>query len=407
MKKFLFIILSACVLFSCSNRPQSTEDTSDKKAKYIFLFVGDGMGHSIVSATESYLSYKAGKIGGEQLTMTSFPIAGDATTYSDNAIVTCSAAGGTAIACGVKTSNGKLGRTPDGAPARSIAFDLKEDGYKIGIMSSVPINHATPAAFYSTPESRKHYYQIIEALPESGFEFFASTGFLGFYPEDSNLPDCEALVESKGYEVVWGREELANLDPSVKNVVICNAENRGKNAKDYDDGSKANPENFTLPEMVSEAIDFLSDDQPFFIMCEGGHIDWAAHSNKIMPAIAGVIEMDEAVKVAYEFYKKHPEETLIVITADHETGGVALGYGEDWDNNKPKWQVFEEAWIAADQSNTLSTEENSQLNAKGNIGWTTTYHTGAEVPVYAIGKGAEKFCGRIDNTDIKGKILGE
>ena len=78
-----------------------------------------------------------------------------------------------------------------------------------------------------------------------------------------------------------------------------------------------------------------------------------------------------------------------------------------WDNNKPKWQVVESAWLEADMSNTLSEEENSKLNEKGRIGWTTTYHTGAEVPVYAIGKGAEKFCGRIDNTDIKGKILGE
>ena len=407
MKKILVLFLAAMTVMSCCNNPKTADKADNSKAKYIFLFVGDGMGHSIVSATESYLSYKAGKIGGEQLTMTSFPIAGDASTYSDNAIVTCSAASGTAIACGVKTSNGKLGRTPDGAPARSVAFDLKEDGYKIGIMSSVPINHATPAAFYSTPESRKHYYQIIEQLPESGFEFFASTGFLGFYPQDTTKLNCEALVESQGYEVVWGKEELANLDPAVKNVVICNAENKGRNAKDYDDGSKVNPENFTLPEMMNAALEFLTDEEPFFIMCEGGHIDWAAHSNKIMPAIAGVIEMDEAVKVAYEFYLEHPDETLIVITADHETGGVALGYGPDWDHNKPQWEVVENAWLEADQSNTLSEEENSKLNAEGRIGWTTTYHTGAEVPVYAIGKGAEKFCGRIDNTDIKGKILCE
>ena len=103
MKKILFLFLAATLVFSCTNKANTAEDTTDKRAKYIFLFVGDGMGHSIVSATESYLSYKAGKIGGEQLTMTTFPIAGDATTYSDNAIVTCSAAAGTAIACGVKT----------------------------------------------------------------------------------------------------------------------------------------------------------------------------------------------------------------------------------------------------------------------------------------------------------------
>ena len=144
----------------------SCTQKEEERAKYVFLFIGDGMGNSHVSVTESYLSWKAGKLGGEQLTMTTFPIAGDATTYSDNAIVTCSAAAGTAIACGVKTSNGKLGRTPDGTPARSIAFDLKEDGYKIGIMSSVPITHATPAAFYASTPDRGDGYGIMKQIPE-------------------------------------------------------------------------------------------------------------------------------------------------------------------------------------------------------------------------------------------------
>jgi alkaline phosphatase len=407
MKKILLLSVVVFMAFSCANKTQAPEGNNNKKAKYIFLFIGDGMGHSIVSATESYLSYKAGKIGGEQLTMTSLPVTGDVTTYSHESIITCSAAAGTAIACGVKTTEGQVGRTPDGTPARSIAYELKDEGYKIGIMSSVPINHATPAAFFSTPENRNDYYGITEAMSVSGFEFFASTGFLGYYPDDKTKPDSEALVESNGYEVVWGREELADLSPEVKKVVLCNPGNKGKGADNYEIGSKVNPDNFTLPEMLSTAIEFLSDEEPFFIMCEGGHIDWAAHSNKVMSSIAGVIEMDDAVKVAYEFYKKHPEETLIVITADHETGGISLGYGEDWDNSKPKWNVFEEAWNAAGQSNTLSSEENRRLNAEGHIGWTTSYHTGANVPLYAVGKGAEKFCGRLDNTDIKGKILGE
>lgn len=404
MKNIILLLAAAITAFSCKDNTQNSGVTDNGKAKYIFLFIGDGMGHSIVSATESYLSYKAGKVGGEQLTMTSFPVMGDVTTYSYDSIITCSAAAGTAIACGVKTSEGKVGRTPDGTPLKSIAYDLKEEGYKIGIMSTVPINHATPAAFYSTPENRNEYYQITEAMSDSGFEFFASAGFLGYYPSDSTEPDSEALAESKGYEVVWGRDELADLAPKIKNVVICNAENKGKDANNYDT-SKSSPDNFTLAEMLSTAIEFLSDEAPFFIMCEGGYIDWDAHSNKVMPTITGVIEMDDAVKVAYEFYKKHPEETLIVITADHDTGGMSLGYGEDWDHSKPEWDVFEDAWNAAEQSHTLSPEENRRLNAEGHIGWTTSYHTGANVPLYAVGKGAEKFGGRLDNTEIKGRIL--
>ena len=192
--KVFIAVLALLGIFGC----QEKKEAADQKAKYIFYFIGDGMGHSIISVTESYLSYKAGKLGGEQLTMTTFPVTGDVTTYSDNSIVTCSAAAGTALACGVKTTNGFLGRTPDGVPAKSIAFDLKEEGYKVGIMSSVPINHATPAAFFATPENRNKYYEITQAIPESGFEFFASTGFIGFYPADETLPDSEALLESKG-----------------------------------------------------------------------------------------------------------------------------------------------------------------------------------------------------------------
>ena len=182
-------------------------------------------------------------------------------------------------------------------------------------------------------------------------------------------------------------------------------------------GRETDPENYVsdgaescdvrLAEMLEMGMEVIGDEKPFFIMCEGGNIDWAAHANKTMSMVMDILEFEEAIEVALEFYKKHPDETLIVVTADHETGGVALGYGPDWDHNKPQWQVVENAWLEAGQSNTLSEEENSKLNAEGRIGWTTTYHTGAEVPVYAIGKGAEKFCGRIDNTDIKGKILCE
>ena len=120
-----------------------------------------------------------------------------------------------------------------------------------------------------------------------------------------------------------------------------------------------------------------------------------------MPTVMGVIDMDNAIRKAYDFYLAHPDETLIIVTADHETGGIALG-----DKYNVKWEVFEQSWNENGQSNNLSGEENAALNKAGLIGWTTGDHTGGAVPVYAVGKGAEKFAGRIDNTDIKGKILG-
>ena len=403
--KTLICVLTVIGLCGCHGTRQSEQDNT--RAKYIFLFIGDGMGHSLVSLTESYMSYKAGKIGGEHLTFSDFPIFGNVSTYSADSPVTCSAAAGTAIASGQKTVNGKLGRSADGTPLRSFAFDLKNEGYKVGVISDAPINHATPAAFYSTPESRNHYYQIIQQIPHSRFDYFAASGFLEFIPADSGEPDCEKLLEDNGYEVVWGRDELDEVSPETEKIVLCNKENKGRNAKNYEADNCINPENFTLAEMVSTGIEFLTDEDPFIIICEGGLIDWSAHINKTMPTIASIIELDKAVKVAYEFYQKHPEETLIVVTSDHDTGGASVGYGDEWVNEQPKWAIMDSVWNAAGQTNKLNAEENEALNAQAHIGWTTAYHTGAEVPVYAIGAGAERFCGRMDNTDFKGKILGE
>ena len=157
--------------------------------------------------------------------------------------------------------------------------------------------------------------------------------------------------------------------------------------------------------MVELALGYLGDEEPFFIMCEGGAIDWAAHDNKTMSTVHEVLDLDEAVKVAYRFYQEHPEETLIVVTADHETGGMAVGSRSG--SSTVNWAEFEEQWNAEGGKNTLSKTENMELNERCSIGWTTWGHSGSPVPTYAVGKGAEKFCGRLDNTEIKGKILGE
>ena len=119
-----------------------------------------------------------------------------------------------------------------------------------------------------------------------------------------------------------------------------------------------------------------------------------------MPMINAIIEFDKAIAVAYEFYLAHPDETLIVVTADHATGGIAL-------NGEPNWKKLEKAWVEADNTNNLEKKENAQLNKDCKIGWTTTGHTGEPVPVYSVGKGSERFGGRMDNTEFKAKILGK
>ena len=121
-----------------------------------------------------------------------------------------------------------------------------------------------------------------------------------------------------------------------------------------------------------------------------------------MPTVTAILNMDEAIKKAYEFYLKHPKETLIIVTADHETGGIGLGH-----TYKINWEVFENSWIERGYTNDLNADDNKELNEKGLIRWTTGDQTGAAVPVFAIGKGAEKFSGKYDNTEIKGKILGK
>jgi alkaline phosphatase len=155
--------------------------------------------------------------------------------------------------------------------------------------------------------------------------------------------------------------------------------------------------------MLGLGLEFFDTEKPFFFMCEGGKIDWTAHGNRTMPMVMDVLEFDEAIAKAYEFYKSNPEETLIVVTADHETGGLTLGCGESTIN----WEKLEKQWLDEGKKNTLSDEENRKLNQECSIGWTTGSHTGGPVPVFAVGKGAEKFAGRMDNTEFKVKILGE
>ena len=397
--KILSVIsaIFALIVFSASAVAKPT-------AKYVFLFIGDGMGTSHVDVTESYLSYKAGKLGGEQLLFTTFPVFGTATNYSANSPVTDSSAAGTAIACGGKTNNSWLGVDPEGNPYESVAEVLKDEyGYKVAVISNVPVNHATPASFYGHNKSRHANYEILKEIPESNFEYFAGAGFMSFagsrFKPERNISE---YLEENGYNVCWGKEELAEGIANGDKIVFGQIYNKDVEPKNYDTTGNKPEGDATLAEMVEGALELFGDKKPFFMAIEGGEIDWGGHSNKVMPTVMGVIDMDNAIKKAYEFYLKHPKETLIIVTSDHEIGGIALGH-----RYNVNWKAFEDSWNENNQSNNLDAAANKELNEKGLIGWTTGDHTGGAVPVYAIGKGAEKFSGRIDNTDIKGKILGK
>lgn len=404
MKKIILIVAAIAMAMSLNSCQEKKEDSS--RAKYIFLMIGDGMGASHIAVTESYLSAKAGKIGGEQLTMTQFPYYGTCTTHCLDKTITCSAASGTAIASGQKTLYSRLGCDADFNRLESMAFPLKEEGYKIGIMSSVPITHATPAAFYASTKDRGDGYGIMKQIPDSGFDFFGGSGFEDMFGQDGQQLGADKYLEQQGYEVCFGPEEFLAAADTCERIVFCQEKSKAEDAKAYV-SEDADADDITLAEMLQHAIDYLGDEEPFFIMCEGGDIDWESHSNYTMPMIEKVISFDDAIAVAYEFYKAHPEETLIVVTADHETGGVAIGQGESWSNTFIDWIKIEEEWEKNKDKYLQDSKANREFNEASHIGWTTSYHTGGAVPVFSIGKGAEKFMGRIDNTDIKGKILGK
>lgn len=404
MKKIILIIAAIAMAMSLNSCQE--KKTESPRAKYIFLMIGDGMGASHVAVAESYLSAKAGKIGGEQLTMTQFPYYGTCTTHCLDKTITCSAASGTAIASGQKTLYSRLGCDADFNRLESMAFPLKEEGYKIGIMSSVPITHATPAAFYASTPDRGDGYGIMKQIPDSGFDFFGGSGFEDMFGKDGQQLGADKYLEQHGYEVCFGPEEFLAAADTCERIVFCQQKSKAEDAKAYV-SEEADAEDITLAEMLQLAIDYLGDEEPFFIMCEGGDIDWESHSSYTMPMIEKVISFDNAIAVAYEFYKAHPEETLIVVTADHETGGVAIGQGESWSNTFIDWIKIEEEWEKNKEKYLQDSKANREFNEASHIGWTTSYHTGGAVPVYSIGKGAEKFMGRIDNADIKGKILGK
>lgn len=404
MKKIILIIAAIAMAMSLNSCQE--KKTESPRAKYIFLMIGDGMGASHVAVAESYLSAKAGKIGGEQLTMTQFPYYGTCTTHCLDKTITCSAASGTAIASGQKTLYSRLGCDADFNRLESMAFPLKEEGYKIGIMSSVPITHATPAAFYASTPDRGDGYGIMKQIPDSGFDFFGGSGFEDMFGKDGQQLGADKYLEQHGYEVCFGPEEFLAAADTCERIVFCQQKSKAEDAKAYV-SEEADAEDITLAEMLQLAIDYLGDEEPFFIMCEGGDIDWESHSSYTMPMIEKVISFDNAIAVAYEFYKAHPEETLIVVTADHETGGVAIGQGESWSNTFIDWIKIEEEWEKNKEKYLHDSKANREFNEASHIGWTTSYHTGGAVPVFSIGKGAEKFMGRIDNADIKGKILGK
>ena len=441
-----------------------------KAPKYVFYFIGDGMGLNQVVATQYYLRSCQGELGITPLSFAQFPYTGLATSYSGSSDVTDSAAGGTALATGHKTYNGAIGVDGDGSPVTSIAEWAHDCGAKVGVATSVTVNHATPASFYAHQKSRNDYYEIGAQLTASGFEFFAGGDFAEKNnPDDPSAPHLYDLARKAGYAIVRGYDEYAALADGEDKVLLIQQADAVENTLPY--AIDAREGDLTLAQVTTAAIDHLYDKRHkkgFFLMVEGGKIDYACHANDAAAALQETVDFDKAIRVAYEFYKQHPKETLIVVTADHETGGFTLGNGsyalnfgvlqsqkvshvgfsrlvnrmrhETKDN--VTWEQMQEAlkvnfgfWdtialserdekaLRSEFERSFQGDRNVKmaeslyyrdepisalavriLNRMAMVSWPVGSHTAAYVPVFAIGNGAERFCGQMDNTDIPKRI---
>lgn len=457
MKRLNFLLLSVMIAFALQA----------KDIKYVFFMIGDGMGVNQVFTTERWLGSTVSEKNRQALTMTQFPTVGLSHTYSKSNGITDSAAGGTALSSMEKTSNGVISMDSAGiTPLRTIAEMARDKGQAVGVITSVSIDHATPAVFYAHVPNRSMYYEIGEQLCGSGFDFFGGAWFLSPTGKNNDRRDLMELVKESGYTVLQGYPAYQK-EGRKHDKVILTQNDLSRNSLPYAIDRKEG--DMTLAEITTAAVDFLqkkNKGKGFFLMVEGGEIDWACHSNDGATAINEVKDFDNAVKVAYDFYLKHPDETLIVVTADHETGGLALG-NSDYNtsfkrlysqkcsleglsrkvlealNDKSKEFTFDamkalvsentglftEIPVSEDQYRRLAdayiktvsgSKEKAEseyytneliadaavsiLNERSRVGWTTGAHSSAAVPVLSIGKGSEALRGVMQNCEIPQRV---
>lgn len=425
------------------------------------------MGMGPVVATEMY--NRQALNNPQPITMMQFPVAGIVLTYSASSPVTDSAAAGTALATGHKTKNGMLGMNADTVAVNSIARVLKDNGYGVGITTSVAPDDATPGAFFAHVPSRNQTYDIILQGSESGYDFIAGADLRG--AKTNGTPnDLFDRIAANGVQIVRGSEGIKQI--TGDRVLLLNQEGGGDpNGVGYAI-DEYKPGNITLPMIAQAAVDHLNRVSPdkFFLMVEGGAIDHALHANDGGGAIKEILDFNQALEIAYDFYKAHPDETLIVVTADHDTGGMSVGsrttgywanldYVDEqklskeafqhfclshlrsrstltWDDMKEYltdnlgfwkkiplteaqeqkleedfYQTFERREEGEDQK-TLYANFNGFVrnvfnifNENAGFGFITTNHTGNPVPIFAVGVGAERFSHLNNNSEIPGVIL--
>ncbi|MBN2655570.1 MAG: alkaline phosphatase [Spirochaetales bacterium] len=440
----------------------SADSSADTQAKYVFLFIGDGMSLTQINAAEAYLKAgKSGEIGVEKLAFTQFPAQGLTTTYDAGSFITDSASAGTAIASGNKTLSGVINMDVTKTQKFTTIAELAKDaGMKVGILSSVNLDHATPASFYAKEETRNNYYNIGVQMANSDFDYYAGGLIRTTKTPDGQTPVLD-IMKNNGWSIATTRDELNSLKPSSNQVYAYYNTSLTTNSLDYALDMEA--DDITLAEYTKKGIELLDNENGFFMMVEGGKIDWACHANDAAASISNTIAFDKAIQEAMAFYNQHPEETLIIVTGDHETGGLSLGFaGTGYDSafteiskQKMSYEAFdkyvagpfksenpegtlaqlmpaieenfgltdfsdyesgllnkafnammngagqdEESYILYGGYNPLSVTLTHILNNRAGLAWTSYSHTGVPVATFAMGVGSDMYNGYYDNTDI-------
>ena len=481
MKRILTILAAAMLTISMlsAGAAGETEKTikamvEDASPKYVFMFIGDGMSSPQVNSAQVFNGCnESGLIDLKELTFTQFPVVGIQYTQDATSFAPDSASTATSLSSGFKTHSGVIGMGIDKTTkGTTIAEMLRDKGWKIGIVSTVTINHATPAAYYAHVASRNDYYEIGLQMAASDFDYF---GGGSVNQADNGDKSIYEVLEDNGYLVTNDRDTILSLNSDSGKVYAYSPVLQDDGAMMY--ALDAEDDQLQLKDFVRKGIDVLDNETGFFMMVESGKIDWAGHANDALANIYDTLAFDEAIQVAVEFAKQHPDETLIVVTGDHETGGMTIGYaatGYDtaFDilrNQKCSFVAFDEmvaertaagdfsfdvlmdmveenfGLVAPGESaevealvmndyeyallqkayddamsgnvdgyeesllyggyNPISVTLTHIINNKAGIGWTSYFHTGLPVPVYAYGEGAEAFIGSYDNTQVALRLM--
>lgn len=436
----------------------------DQGPRYIFYFIGDGMGMGPVMTAQAY--NREILKNDQPLLMMQFPVVSWCMTYSASHSITDSAAAGTALSTGHKTKNGMLGMDPDTVSVTSIARQFKDAGYGVGIVTSVAPDDATPGAFYAHVPYRKMYYDIDIQAARSGYDFLAGAGLLGTVTADGDSTDVLDVMAEQGVQMIYGPDEITRINSDK--VFLVNPRGTSPYNIGYTIDSIGGV--LTLPLIAETCLEHLERVSPdrFFMMVEGGNIDHALHGNDGGAAVKEVLNFDQALKVAYDFYLAHPDETLILVTADHDTGGMVNVHSRtgqhmplgvfDWqkvskeefsnycksllrDRRVYRWEDMQEYLEqnlglfthipvseerleslkkmfndtfemrnSADQKtlyasfNAFAVEVFKLVNDAAGAAFTTVGHSGNPVPVFAVGVGSDEFKGLNNNSDLPAKI---